>query len=114
MSGTTTKPRQISIRSKKVTPQLTVEQSSQNPINPHPIHENPILNFASHDDVIPLPAKSKIAQHQQRRLMLSTYRHVPQPEPPPSALPAMLGLSDHEGSTGMEDEVDRRTTIRYC
>ena len=32
---------------------------------------------------------------ERRRLLLSTYRHVPQPEPPPtSLLPAMFGLTD--------------------
>ena len=40
--------------------------------------------------------KRTLQELQQRRLMLSTYRHVPQPEPPPpsSLLPVMFGLTE--------------------
>ena len=33
--------------------------------------------------------------------MLSTYRHVPQPEPPPSPLPALLGFTDDIGAAAV-------------
>jgi hypothetical protein len=36
-------------------------------------------------DATTLPLNNKLANLQQRRFMLSTYRHVPQPEPPPAS-----------------------------
>jgi hypothetical protein len=36
-------------------------------------------------DATTLPLNNKLAILQQRRFMLSTYRHVPQPEPPPAS-----------------------------
>lgn len=53
----------------------------------------------------------------QRRLMLSTYRHVPQPEPPPpsSLLPVMFGLTDAPfdvvDNVGVGADMERPTSI---
>jgi hypothetical protein len=47
-------------------------------------------------DATTLPVKNKMANLQQRRFLLSTYRHVPQPEPPPASPFAVRFITSDE------------------